>query len=69
MLRYAPQLFIKLFSQATSQNRPQSNRLAENLLYLAQHKAQRQAFRQRQLVMQMDDWLTDALSFARHEID
>ncbi len=69
LLRYAPQLFIKILSQATSQYRPQSNRLAENLLSLAQHKAQRQAFRQRQLVMQMDDWLTDALSFARHEID
>ena len=42
LLRYAPQIFLKLLSKATSQNRPQSNRLAENLLSLAQHKAQRQ---------------------------
>jgi preprotein translocase subunit SecA len=69
VLQYGPKQFLKLLLQTISRNRPESNRLVEHLLSLAQHKAQRQAFRQRQIVMQTDDWLTDALSFARSELD
>jgi hypothetical protein len=46
-----------------------STRLVEHLIPLVQQKAQRQAFRQRKFVMQTDDWLTDALPFARSEIE
>ena len=69
LLQYGPKAFLKLLLQTMSRNRPESNRLFEHLISLAQQKAQRQAFRQRQIVMQMDDWLTDALSFARSELD
>jgi len=69
LLQYGPKAFLKLLLQTMSRNRPESNHLFEHLISLAQQKAQRQAFRQRQIVMQMDDWLTDALSFARSELD
>jgi preprotein translocase subunit SecA len=68
VLQYGPKSFLKLLLQTISKNRLESNRLVEHLLSLAQQKAQRQAFRQRQIVMQMEDWLTDALSFARSEL-
>jgi hypothetical protein len=60
---------LKLLLQTISRNRPESNRLVGHLISSAQQKAQRRAFRQRQIVMQTDDWLTDALSFARSELD
>ena len=69
VLQYGPKPLLKLLLQTTSRFRPESNRLVEHLISLAQQKAQRQAFRQRQFVMQTDDWLTDALSFARSELD
>ncbi len=69
VLQYGPKPLLKLLSQTVSRNRPESTRLIEHLISLVQQKAQRQAFRQRQRVMQMDDWLTDALSFARSELD
>ena len=69
VLQYGPKSFLKLLLQTISKNRPESNRLIDHLISSAQQKAQRQAFRQRQIVMQMDDWLTDALSFARSELD
>jgi len=68
-LQYGPKPFLKLLLQTISRNRPESNRPVGHLISLAQQKAQRQAFRQRQIVMQTDDWLTDALSFARSELD
>ena len=69
LLRYGPKPSLKFLLETISRNRPESNRLCEHLISLAQQKAQRQAFRQRQMVMQTDDWLTDALSFARSELD
>ncbi len=67
--QYGPKTLLKLLLQTNSRNRPQSNRLVEHLISLAQQKAQGQAFRLRQIVMQTDDWLTEALSFARSELD
>jgi len=69
VLQYGPKQILKLVSKTISRNRPESTRLVEHLISLVQQKAQRQAYRQRQTVMQTDDWLTDALSFARSEID
>ena len=60
---------LKLLLQIKSRNRPESARLAKRLISIAQQKAQRRAFAQRQIFMQTDDWLTDALSFARSELD
>jgi preprotein translocase subunit SecA len=67
--QYGPKPFLKLLLQTISRNRPESNHLVDHLISLAQQKAERQAFRQRQIVMQTDDWLTDALSFAGSELD
>ncbi len=67
--QYGSKTLLKLLLQTNSRNRPELNRLIEHLFAQAQQKAQRQAFRQRQMVMQTDDWLTDALSFARSELD
>ncbi|MGD9363460.1 MAG: prepilin peptidase [Desulfobacterales bacterium] len=69
VLQYGPKPLLKLVSRTLSKNRPESTRLVEHLISLVQQKAQRQAFRQRKFVMQNDDWLTDALSFARSEIE
>jgi preprotein translocase subunit SecA len=69
VLQYGPKPLLKLVSKTISRNRPESTHLVEHLISLVQQKAQRQAFRQRKFVMQTDDWLTDALSFARSEID
>ena len=67
--QYGPKSFLKLLLQTKLRNRPESNRLGERLISIAQQKAERRAFGQRQIVMQTDDWLTDALSFARSELD
>jgi preprotein translocase subunit SecA len=69
VLQYGSKPLLKLVSRTISKNRPESNRLVEHLISLVQQKAERQAFRQRKFVMQTDDWLTDALSFARSEIE
>jgi preprotein translocase subunit SecA len=69
VLQYGPKQILKLVSKTISRNRPESTRLVEHLISLVQQKAQRQAYRQRQTVMQTDDWLTDALSFARSELE
>jgi len=69
VLQYGPKSLLKLVSKTISRSRPESTRLVEHLISLVQQKAQRQAFRQRKFVMQTDDWLTDALSFARSEIE
>jgi preprotein translocase subunit SecA len=67
--QYGPKPLLKLLLGTVSKNRPESTRLVELLISLVQQKAQRQAYRQRQMVMQTDDWLTDALSFARSDLD
>jgi hypothetical protein len=36
---------------------------------LAQHSAQRQAYRRRRAVLEMDNWLEDSLSFGQREIN
>jgi preprotein translocase subunit SecA len=69
LLQYGPKRLLKLLLQTISRNRPESNHLVDHLISLSQQKAQHQAYRQRQIVMQTDDWLTDALSFARSELD
>jgi preprotein translocase subunit SecA len=65
--QYGPKPLLKLLLQMTSRKRPESNRLAERLISISRQKAEHRAFAQRQIVMQTDDWLTDALSFARSE--
>ena len=67
--QYGPKPFLNLLLHTSSKNRPESTRLVEHLISLVQQKAQRQAYRRRQMVMQTDDWLTDALSFARADLD
>ena len=67
--QYGPKSLLKFLLHTKSRNRPEAARLVEHLISLAQQKAQRRAFAQRQIVMQTDDWLTDALSFARSELD
>ena len=67
--QYGPKPLLKLLLQMNSKKRPESNRLAQHLISLVQQKAERRAFAQRQIVMQTDDWLTAALSFARSELD
>jgi len=42
----------------------ENQQLFEKTIQLAQQTAQKHAFQQRQTVMQTDDWLSDALSFA-----
>jgi preprotein translocase subunit SecA len=67
--QYGPKSLLKFLLNTKSRNRPEAARLVEHLISLAQQKAQRRAFAQRQIVMKTDDWLTDALSFARSELD
>ena len=69
VLQFGPKPLLKLLLQTVSRNRPESTHLVDHLVSQSQRKAQRRAFRQRQIVMQTDDWLTDALSFARSEHD
>lgn len=47
----------------------EANPMAKRLVSLAQHFAEKQAFSLRRSVMQTDGWLTDALSFARSDLD
>jgi preprotein translocase subunit SecA len=67
--RYGPKSLLRLLLHTRPRNQPESNLLAERLISTAQQKAERRAFGLRQNVLQMDDWLTDALSFARSELD
>ena len=67
--QYGPKPLLKLLLRTVSKSRPESTPLVEHLISRVQQKAQRRAYRQRQMVMQTDDWLTDALSFARSELD
>ncbi len=43
---------------------PGKHRIAHGAFLLAQRNAQKQAYKQRRAVLQMDDWLDEALSFA-----
>ncbi len=65
LLRYGAKPLLKLATNAHTESTP----ITESLVALAQRAAQKRAFRQRQIVMQTDDWLTDALSFARTGLD
>ncbi|WP_432822664.1 hypothetical protein [Trichloromonas sp.] len=66
--RHGPGALLKIRPRGEA-SRAEANRFAELLVNLAQRSAQRRAFCQRQIVMQTDDWLTDALSFARTGLD
>ncbi|BCR04251.1 hypothetical protein DESUT3_13200 [Desulfuromonas versatilis] len=67
--RFAPRPARRLLARALAENRPGAAALVEKTLALAQQAAQRLAFRQRETVLQTDDWLSDALSFARSEVE
>ncbi|MHC1766428.1 MAG: hypothetical protein AB9869_19360 [Verrucomicrobiia bacterium] len=61
--RYLPGSVQKHLRTALAGHWPGCHKLAEAAFDLAQRKAQRLAFRQRQSVLRMDDWIEEALSF------
>ncbi len=62
--RYAGARICTLLQTAAQRGLPGSGRLAQWAVKRAQDTAQRRAFLQRQQVLQQDDWLEQALSFA-----
>lgn len=61
--RYLPGSIQRHLRTALAGHWPGCHKLAEAAFNLAQRKAQRLAFRQRQSVLRMDDWIEEALSF------
>ena len=66
--QYGPKTLMNLFLGTQKRNGSRSNIIAERFISIAQQKSERRAYGRRRMVMQMDDWLTDALSFARSEL-
>ncbi len=66
--RYGLKPLINLLRQKLTTGGDENLPLFEKALSLAQLVAQKQAFSQRKSVMQTDDWLSDALSFARTDL-
>ncbi|MHB8519227.1 MAG: preprotein translocase subunit SecA [Limisphaerales bacterium] len=62
--RYLPGVVRRQVQAMLQANRPGAHRLASAMVTLAQHRAERQAVRQRRAVLKMDTWLDEALSFA-----
>ena len=67
--QYGPRALMNLILGSQTRDGSPSNIIAERFISIAQQKSERRAYGQRRIVMQMDDWLTDALSFARSELD
>jgi preprotein translocase subunit SecA len=65
MRRYLPQAWRSRLEHAVRNGLPSANRVAAGAIRLAQKVAQRQAYRQRRQVMEMDTWIEDALSFGQ----
>ncbi|MEA3210396.1 MAG: preprotein translocase subunit SecA [Chthoniobacter sp.] len=64
LVRFAAPVVQRTLAAAVRQRLPMSGRLAKLVLAQAQGTAQRQAFRQRRQVLELDSWLAEALSFA-----
>ena len=62
--RYLPRPVHKTVAAAWNRGAPGAYALARVAFTLAQHKAQRLAFKQRKAVLRMDTWLEESLSFA-----
>ncbi len=67
--RLGPARLVGGLPQAVLRNGDEMRRFVKHLVSLAQHAAERLAFNQRKAVMQTDEWLTDALSFAKSDMD
>ncbi|HUS34788.1 MAG TPA: prepilin peptidase, partial [Verrucomicrobiae bacterium] len=66
--RFLPAVVRTKVQQALVSNLPTSRALAIGALRLAQHTAQKSAYKQRSTVLRLDDWMQEALSFAGSEI-
>jgi preprotein translocase subunit SecA len=66
--RFLPAPIRNKVQQAVKSNLPAARALANGALRLAQHTAQRSAYKQRASVLRLDDWMQEALSFAGSEI-
>ena len=67
--RHAPRWIAGQLMKHGSTSWTQSSKLPDQVIAVAQRTAQSKAFKLRQKVMQKDDWLIDALSFARSELE
>jgi len=65
--RNLPRTVAPQLQRALKQGWPAARRLAAGAFALAQHNAQRLAFKQRRTVLRMDDWMKEALSFTSGE--
>jgi preprotein translocase subunit SecA len=66
--RFLPTVVRNKIQQSLKSNLPSARVLAIGALRLAQHTAQRAAFKQRSTVLRLDDWMQETLSFAGSEI-
>lgn len=66
--RFLPSIVRTKVQQALASNLPSARALAIGALRLAQHTAQKSAYKQRATVLRLDDWMQEALSFAGSEI-
>ncbi len=67
--RYVSKPLLMCLHNKTLRRYGTLNQSIKTFISLAQHKAEKQAFRQRKTVMQTDTWISDALSFVRSDID
>jgi preprotein translocase subunit SecA len=67
--RYGSRTLLRCLHRTVINNQHESSSIIKHFVSLAQDTAEKQAFRQRKEVMQKDVWLTDALSFARSDLD
>ena len=63
--RYLPKPLCQALARSLHGGLPGARRLASTAFNLAQRKAQKLAFQQRQSVLRADTWLEEALSFSR----
>jgi len=62
--RFLPKSIQNLLGSSITKQFPGADKIVEQAPRISQKIAQKQAFRQRKSVLQMDTWLADALSFA-----
>lgn len=67
LVRFAPRSMRLMLASLVRTNPASAQRFAGLVFALAQRRAQRQAYRQRQQVLRTDSWLDEALSFAGSE--
>lgn len=69
LLRLGSARMVRRLSPVILQNGDEMRRIFKHVISFAQHSAERRAFSQRKVVMQIDEWLTAALSFAKSDLD